>query len=97
MARTRRARPASAGSSAHGRPPRASPVATPRPPSKWTRLWLIGRMEWARRAHLIWARRQERRRRKGKKPTRFVGSATHHRRWVYIYDRVIELLRDEKG
>jgi hypothetical protein len=50
-------------------------------------------IEQCREIHLDWARVQERRRREGRRPVPYVGSATHHRNWVRRYDKVLVELK----
>ena len=57
-----------------------------------TRRQVLAKMKWARQCHLNWARSQRRRRAAGVPQTPRVGSESHHRRWVRIYDATIELL-----
>lgn len=54
---------------------------------------LIRHMAHARSTHVQWARYQSAERRAGRKPVPNVGSETHHRKWVRVYDAVLATLR----
>jgi len=57
-----------------------------------TRREVIKHMREAYRIHLLWARRQAKRRRRGERPVPLVGAETHHRKWCRVYVAAIKLL-----
>ena len=57
-----------------------------------TRDELIKAMVYAKRSHTNWACIQRRRRTQGKRPVRYIGGESFHRRWAKIYDDVLEVL-----
>lgn len=56
---------------------------------------LLRKFQLARETHSSWATTQRKRRTEGKKPVPLVGSETHHRRWVRVYDSAIRVLKNQ--